>query len=720
MGGGLADDCARDLKRRAEWTWRNAQMTSLSSLTGLRNALGTLARVPGDKTVILISGGWPLDEAEETSLIAQAAADAAAARATIFSLFVPATQIAAMRQVVRPTPVDDQWLYTRPLENLAAMTGGGSHRLYVGAEPAFDRVARETAAYYRIGVEKSLGDGDGKPRRLKVRVSRSGATVRAREVFDVRTYEDRNWTARLASALESPLAATGIGLRVTSYVTADPDNSARLQLLLTGEASRVGPGEATIKVLVHDQQGKGVVSSEQLVGQPTDEGLAFSARLPLAPGSYVARVALMDGAGRTGSVDHFVDVREEPLGELRAMGPILIRVPADAQRQPRLTLTETRQDERLAIQVQLAGQDNRLADADVTFEIAAAGDGRSLIEPVAVVPSRSRSGWVDVQGVVDLRLLPPGPYVVRARVSAGDQPLGELIRTFAVAGRAPASSEAETALAGASTGTRLAPPRQRLSLAVAAPRFAVSATLAPPVLDPFLDRVAARPDAGAPAIRDLIDYARAAGVEQLAVPDELAAGQPVAAFLEGLTLLGRNQLDPAARAFRGAMRLAPDLYPAMFYLGACYAAGGRDKDAAAAWRTALIKEGDNPVIHLLLTDALLRQQQVESALGIVDAARRRWPTDDALKRRFVVAALSAGRYADGLQVLDELVDTHADDEPTLVAGLLVLYESFEGGRPVEGVEEDRARMARLADAYRGLGGPSVALVDTWVEAARRR
>jgi tetratricopeptide (TPR) repeat protein len=255
---------------------------------------------------------------------------------------------------------------------------------------------------------------------------------------------------------------------------------------------------------------------------------------------------------------------------------------------------------------------------------------------------------------------------------------------------------------------------------VAAPRFAVSATLAPPVLDPFLDRVAARPDAGAPAIRDLIDYARAAGVEQLAVPDELAAGQPVAAFLEGLTLLGRNQLDPAARAFRGAMRLAPDLYPAMFYLGACYAAGGRDKDAAAAWRTALIKEGDNPVIHLLLTDALLRQQQVESALGIVDAARRRWPTDDALKRRFVVAALSAGRYADGLQVLDELVDTHADDEPTLVAGLLVLYESFEGGRPVEGVEEDRARMARLADAYRGLGGPSVALVDTWVEAARRR
>ena len=44
-------------------------MTSLSSLMALRDVITQLGRVSGDKTVILISGGWPLDEREETSVL---------------------------------------------------------------------------------------------------------------------------------------------------------------------------------------------------------------------------------------------------------------------------------------------------------------------------------------------------------------------------------------------------------------------------------------------------------------------------------------------------------------------------------------------------------------------------------------------------------------------------------------------------------------------------
>jgi hypothetical protein len=43
-----------------------------------------------------------------------------------------------------------------------------------------------------------------------------------------------------------------------------------------------------------------------------------------------------------------------------------------------------------------------------------------------------------------------------------------------------------------------------------------------------------------------------------------------------------------------------------------------------------------------------------------------------------------------------------------------------GDRPIQSVEEDRRRMIRLADAYRARGGPSLALVDTWVAAAARK
>ena len=85
-----------------------------------------------------------------------------------------------------------------------------------------------------------------------------------------------------------------------------------------------------------------------------------------------------------------------------------------------------------------------------------------------------------------------------------------------------------------------------------------------------------------------------------------------------------------------------------------------------------------------------------------------------------MAALLEGRQAEGLQVLDELVEKRADDEPTLALGLLILYEAFGNRQPIDSVDRDRARMLRFADAYRTRGGPSLALVDTWVAAATRK
>jgi predicted Zn-dependent protease len=192
------------------------------------------------------------------------------------------------------------------------------------------------------------------------------------------------------------------------------------------------------------------------------------------------------------------------------------------------------------------------------------------------------------------------------------------------------------------------------------------------------------------------------------------AGAAPAAFLRGVILLAQNKLDPAANAFRAAMRASPDFYPAMVYLGACYAAGGLDKEASGAWRTALIKEGDSEALHLLLADALLRQQRGDLALPILTDARSRWPGHDDLHRRFVTAALLAGEHTTGLQALDGLIERDADDEPTLALALQLLYERLTAGRPIESEEQDRARMVRLADAYRVRGGPSMALIDTWL------
>jgi VWFA-related protein len=716
--GALGNACVQNLQMRAEATWRNAVSTSLMSVAAMRQALSALARVPGDKTVVLVSGGWPLDERDEHALMAQVAAEAAAARATIFTMYVPALQGAVIRRTATATPIEDSWIPSRPLETLASMTGGGWFDVEVGADHAFERIAREIGSFYRIGVEKEPGDDEGKSRQMKVAVARSGARVRARELFDVRTFEDRNWSARLASALHAPTVATGIRLRVTSYLSGEPGGG-NLGVVLTGEASRVEPGAASVQLLVQDSQGQRVISDEHPIGEPTDAGLTFSTTLRLAPGSYVVRVAVMDGMGRTGSVDHHVDARAEALGDFSATGPILIRVPSAPGAQPRLALSDARQDERLAMELHLRGEPDRLAEARVVFEIAQSAEGPALIESDASASSQSSAGWMSAQAVADLRVLPPGDYVTRVRVESAGKRVGEVHRAFAVSARAPATGS--RLVATATPGVGNANTRAVPSLLLAGPpRFTPADALAPPVLGPVLDRTAAHPGASAPAVRELVDRARSAGIDQLTVADALAADQPVAAFLQGLTLLRANQLEPAADAFRAALRAAPDFYPAMVYLGACYAAGGNDKDAAGAWRTALIKEGETRALHVLLVDALLRQQQAAAALQAVDAALARWPADDELKRRFVLAALLAGRYADGLQALDGLIEIHADDEVTLMAGLLVLYESLTAGSPVNGIEEDRARMRRLADAYRAVGGQSAALVDSWLEAARTR
>ena len=716
-GGAGFDTCSRTIQMQAESAWRDAEITSQSSLVALRQLLATLALVPGDKTLILISGGWPLNENEEMSIISNLASDAAAARATIFPLFVPRETVAADRREMSMTPARDQYIHSGPLETVAAMTGGGFFRVDVGADGAFERLGRETSGYYRLGIQREPGDAQGKSRHLKIQVVRTGVMVRARDMFDVRTYEDRDWSARLASALESPLPATGVGLRLTSYVAADPRDRSHVKLVLVGEASRLQPGEVNFRVLLRDMTGSRTATGEQRLGEATADGvMPFSTELSIPEGTYIARVAVIDSTGRVGSVDHRFEARPVALGVFSVTGPVLVRVPSSTDQPPQIALETLRQDDRLAIEVDLDGDSSRLADAGVEFSIASSKDAPPLVHASATVSPGPRTGSMVAQAVADMRLLPPGTYVARAQISAGNTVLGELRREFTVLGAAtPAAAVDALAASPRTAGKSLA-----ATVAGTAPPFGVEQVLAPRVRNQFLDRIAARPDVSSPEVRQLIESARADSLSQIVVPDSAAGKTAAGAFVSGLALLEQKKLDPAANAFRAALRASPDFYPAMVYLGACYAGGGKDKEAIAAWRTAMIRESDASALHELLADALLREGRDDLALETINGARARWPDDQALQRKYVTAALRAGDYTNGLTALDQLIEKKADDDSTLTLGLLVLYEAFTNGAPIQSVETDRVRMTRLAETYHARGGPSQALVDMWVAAALKK
>jgi hypothetical protein len=97
------------------------------------------------------------------------------------------------------------------------------------------------------------------------------------------------------------------------------------------------------------------------------------------------------------------------------------------------------------------------------------------------------------QAVADVRVLPPGTYVARARIRSGHDTVGELRRWFAVT-RPPVTSAATAGdrVSVMAEGRIGRAPMSARSVGAVRP-FALEHVLAPQVLGGFLDGLAARP-----------------------------------------------------------------------------------------------------------------------------------------------------------------------------------------------------------------------------------
>ena len=74
-------------------------------------------------------------------------------------------------------------MLNQSLERISGASGGTMFEVVQGGgEFAFDRILKETSAYYLLGVEPTDADRDGRPREMAVKVKDlpRGATVRAR------------------------------------------------------------------------------------------------------------------------------------------------------------------------------------------------------------------------------------------------------------------------------------------------------------------------------------------------------------------------------------------------------------------------------------------------------------------------------------------------------------------------------------------------------------
>jgi len=421
--------------------------------------------------------------------------------------------------------------------------------------------------------------------------------------------------------------------------------------------------------------------------------LGFVGLASVAPGSYSLKLAAVR-EGRAGSVEHAVAARLTSAASLQ-LGDLMIGDGVAGNVAFGTSVDGHVRGDRICGLLQIASDQHLPPETTLTFEVVKDERGPAIVSTPFLMPdSRSRARMWQV--TVDARLLPPGVYVGRLIVSSGGKELARLAATFA--------------LERAATGMALG------AAAAAAPRFTPEQVLDAGVLGPFLDDLAGR---ATEASRPAIERARAGRLgEAMQAVKTGSAPDPAPAFIRGLALLQQGQIQAASDAFRDSARASPDFLVPAFYIGACYAAGGRDTQAVNAWQTSLVGLEGFPVVYRLMGEALSRTGDVERALDILEEAVSRWPDDQEMVLRLANVALEARRYDRALRYVDRAVERRPASADLLFAGLQAIFAQVVS-EPAPAQEAMLDRLRRYRDLYVAAGGRQTALVAEWVAFAER-
>jgi VWFA-related protein len=214
------------------------------------------------------------------------------------------------------------------LRALAQATGGFAVVNTNSFESAWDRIVRENSSYYVLGFSSTNERRDGRYRRLQVRVKRPGVQVRGRDGYVAPLRNERpappqpvpaNMSAGLAAALRSPLAVSGLPLRVFAAPYKGEGREATVAISVEIDASKLNleqqgevyAGALEVSFSSVDTRSKifpGQTFTSKLSLKPDtyaralQSGLRVLTGTRLAPGRYQIRVAASNRTSQSGSV----------------------------------------------------------------------------------------------------------------------------------------------------------------------------------------------------------------------------------------------------------------------------------------------------------------------------------------------------------------------------------------------------------------------------------
>jgi len=706
----IRETCQQQLAGEAEQLLSFSRERTRNSLIALRYLFERVSSSETPKTIVFLSEGLLLNR--DNADIAWVGPRAASAHIILYVLQLDSPEMEAGQRTTSPSRSEDREVLRQGLDQLAGMARGDVFRIVANADFAFQRLALELSGYYLLSFEPQPGDRDGKPHKIRIDVRRKDLMLRSRREFSVGAAAARTAADTVLETLRAPLLASDIPLKLTTYTFQDPD-SAKLKIILVADIDRsLNPEDkVSLGYLMFDDKGKLITSQlEKDLANPVDrlrKTQKYVGAAMAGPGTYTLKVAVVDSSGKRGSVERTFNARLNGFGQLHVTDLLI----ADdsvrgADGLPPAVAADFTGDELHGYVELFSEAPEQLKNATVVIEVAQTETARALDSTPARFQLQGDRRRVAEAGV-PIALLPPGDYVARAVVMVSGKKVGQVARPFRVT--RPAATIA-------SPGAGTVPMRAAAPIAFTSKidAFDKSSVLGPQVVGFFLDRLSAAAASSAATVRPAVDSVRAGKFDEAmdalkSTPDD----QLAAVFLKGLVLFHRGDLNGAAAKFRDALRMDSEFYSAAFYLGACYAAGGKDREAAGAWQTSLITESNASFVYTLLGDALLRLRDMDQAIDVLTEARTLWPNDDQVTLRLGTALVMANKPAEAMKVLDPYLTAHPADTDRLYLALRALYEARSSGRTLTSAEADRALFVRYADAYAAAKGPQLALVEQW-------
>jgi VWFA-related protein len=725
--------CRQSLEGDVRAVYMQAKNNTAASLVSLRGIVDRLAWTSEPKAVVIISEGLVVDR--NMTVMSWVGPKTAAARVSLYGIRMSAPQYDVELGRTSPTREADQTLLAEGMELLISLGRGSVYPVAVNAGAVFDRLALELSGYYLITFEPENADRDGRMHDIAVNVTRPGLTVRARRQFAAEPLGSaRPVDDLLTDTMRSALPAADFDLKLTTFSYRD-DASGRIKVIIGAEIDRsfnpAGPlavayhvrGDAGTPPVAHVE--KSLTPSAGQEGRPQQ----FMAAVVLEPGPYTIKMVVVDDRGHRASVSRTFEAKLTSAGQIRMGELMLVRPGGGTSPRP---VIDTRVDSgAIAAYTEIYSQaEPQLASASLTLEIAATEEGRAIDSvPMTIAAG---SGKRVAQATLPVHMLSPGAYVARAILTSEGRTVGRVTRPLTiVAASDPGATTAmsvpvavvpaatpSTPIASAATDVGSATPGTSaplIAFSSSIDSFDRRAVLTRPVVGFFIDRMTL---VGMPPVPEslvpAIGYGRMGQfAEVLKIVDAARSDHVIGSFLAGLAELAHGDVNRAASDFAQALKTVPGFFPAAFYLGACYASGGQDREAATVWRTTLITDPGAPWIYTVLADALLRSNETGQALNLLRETQKLWPENDDVLMRLGTALSKAGQPDQAVKTLDGYLTRHPDDADRRLLVMRLLYEARVLGRPLESAAADRALFLRHFGAYEKMNGASLDQAREW-------